>query len=86
MDAETKRQLCKTLFETMLLLRNGAIVAGKDSVTQAFREKCLEQCYYTLSTDIIPELAKAGVADIYNDEQWGSVCDMALLHRKNAMP
>ena len=70
----------------MMLLRNGAMAAGNSGITQAFREKCMEQCYHTMSTVVIPELAKAGIADIYNDQQWGSVCDVALLHRKNAMP
>jgi hypothetical protein len=42
------------------------MAAGNSGITQAFREKCMEQCYHTMSTVVIPELAKAGIADIYN--------------------
>lgn len=86
MEGESKRLLCNTFFDTMLLLRNGAVAAGHSHLTHKFREQCLEQVFYTLSVEVIPELVKAGILDIYNDEQWGSVCDVALLYRKKAMP
>lgn len=70
------------LIQVLMLLRNGATVAGCDAHTAEYRERCLEQAYLIVSQDLIPALAGLGVSPRDGDQRLSNLIDVSAMMQK----
>jgi len=62
------------------LLKNGAFVSGNDPIVDAFRQRCLEQAFFRITTDVIPQLISSNT--MRNSDRLKMLSDITSIEQK----
>ena len=76
----TTVRIQKQMFEFIEIIRNGAIIAGDTSITNAYRQACIEHAYWRLCRNIAPELLAHGLIEDTNEVK--NLLDIGALYQQ----
>lgn len=53
-----KKETIEAIYETIEILRNGAMITGQDTYTYLYRQRCLERAYLNMCQILVPEFIR----------------------------